>query len=199
MHLQHWHFIYRMCAIITRGLHTFWRPKIFLISFFHKILTLSTVSIQERFIIKSGLWCFEYNMLIDKVAALLTDDPVGMLQHRSMHAATVWRAERISRACGWCARRAQSLLSNWSSRTQFYGAMPNFPTALRLLVVRWLWHTVAMDAQHTHQGKEDFQQQPAMGSGWKMLKLAQTCSFLFFLLHQLVTKKLKYSTCSIKL
>ena len=107
-----------------------------------------------------------------------------MLQHRSMHAATVWRAERVSRACGWCARRAQSLLSNWSSRTQFYGAMPNFPTALRLLVVLWLWHTVAMDAQHTHQGKEDFQQQPAMGSGWKMLKLVQ----YFFLLHQLVTK-----------
>ena len=93
-----------------------------------------------------------------------------MLQHRSMHAATVGRAERVSRACSWCARRAQSLLSNWSSRAQFYGFMPNFPTALRLLVV--LWHTVAMDAQHTHQGKEDFQQH----SGWKMLKLAQ-CFF----------------------
>ena len=101
-----------------------------------------------------------------------------MLQHRSMHAATVARAEHVSRACGWCARRAQSLLSNWSSRAQFYGFMPNFPTALRLLVVLWLWHTVAMDAQHTHQGKEDFQQQPAMGSGWKMLKLVQCCFFI---------------------
>ena len=43
-----------------------------------------------------------------------------------MHVATAGRAERVSRACGWCAQRAQSLLSNWSSRTQFYGAMPNF-------------------------------------------------------------------------
>jgi hypothetical protein len=63
--------------------------------------------------------------------------------------------------------------------------MPNFPTALRLLVVLWLWHTVAMDAQHTRQGKEDFQQQPAMGSGWKMLKFVQ-CYILT--LHQPVTK-----------
>ena len=125
-----------------------------------------------------------------------------MLQHRSMHVATVWRAERVSRACSWCARRAQSLLSNWSSRTQFYGAMPNFPTALRLLVVLWLWHTVAMDAQHTHQGKEDFQQH----SGWKMLKLAQslfscisqwlkTACFIQYLSH--LNTKGEDSSCNI--
>ena len=34
----------------------FWRPKSFLRSFFRKILTLYTFSIQEQFIIKSGLW-----------------------------------------------------------------------------------------------------------------------------------------------
>ena len=50
---------YRTRAIITRGLYTFYPifegQTRFLRSFFHKILTLRTVSIQERFQIKSGL------------------------------------------------------------------------------------------------------------------------------------------------
>ena len=50
---------YHMRAIIPRGLYTFYPifegQKRFLRSFFRKILTLCTVSIQERFQIKSGL------------------------------------------------------------------------------------------------------------------------------------------------
>ena len=59
-----WHriLIYRMRAIITRGLYTpFLKAKnVYLRSFFCKILTLCMVSIQEGFIIKSGLWWRAY-------------------------------------------------------------------------------------------------------------------------------------------
>ena len=52
-------FEYRTRAIITRGLYTFYpflkAKKVFLRSFFRKFLTFCTVSIQERFIIKSEL------------------------------------------------------------------------------------------------------------------------------------------------
>ena len=52
-------FIYHTHKIITRGLYTFYPifegQKRFLRSFFHKILTLCTISIQERFQIKSWL------------------------------------------------------------------------------------------------------------------------------------------------
>ena len=51
--------IYRMCAIITRGLYNFYPifegQKRFFKELFCKILTLCMVSIQERFQIKSGL------------------------------------------------------------------------------------------------------------------------------------------------
>ena len=50
---------YSTRAIITRGLYIFSTlfegQKRFLRSFFHKFLPLYMVSIQERFIIKSGL------------------------------------------------------------------------------------------------------------------------------------------------
>ena len=54
------HFLsYRTRAIITRGLYIFYPlfegQKPFLRGFFHKILALCMVSIQERFLIKSGL------------------------------------------------------------------------------------------------------------------------------------------------
>ena len=49
---------YRMRAIDTRGLYTFY-PN------FRKILILCTVSIQERFIIKIGLWWHAYGMPIE--------------------------------------------------------------------------------------------------------------------------------------
>ena len=59
---------YRMRAIITRGLYIFYSilegQNGFLRSFFHKILTLCTVSIQERFMIKSGLWWRAYGTLV---------------------------------------------------------------------------------------------------------------------------------------
>ena len=51
--------LYRTRAIITHGLYIFYPilegQKCFLRSFFRKSLPLSMVSIQERFIIKSGL------------------------------------------------------------------------------------------------------------------------------------------------
>ena len=46
---------YRTRAIITRGLYTFYPIFEGQKRLFRKILTLCTVSIQERFIIKSGL------------------------------------------------------------------------------------------------------------------------------------------------
>jgi hypothetical protein len=53
------HFEYRTRAIITQGLYTFYPifedQKCFLRSFYRRILTLCTVSIQEWFMIKSGL------------------------------------------------------------------------------------------------------------------------------------------------
>ena len=52
-------FDYRTRAIITRGLYTFYPPfevqKVFSRVFFLKLLALCMVSIQERFLIKSGL------------------------------------------------------------------------------------------------------------------------------------------------
>ena len=51
--------MYRTRTIITRGLYTFYSlfevQKRFLRGFFLKILALCMVSIQERFLIKSGL------------------------------------------------------------------------------------------------------------------------------------------------
>ena len=54
--IRFWFFLsYRMRAIITRGLYTFYPifedQKRFLRSFFRKILTLCMVSIQERVIV----------------------------------------------------------------------------------------------------------------------------------------------------
>ena len=50
---------YRTRIIITRGLHNlypiFEGQKCFARSFFHKILLLCMVNIEERFVIKSGL------------------------------------------------------------------------------------------------------------------------------------------------
>ena len=45
-------------------LPTFWSPKTFLRGFFLKILALCMVSIQERFLIKSGLWWRVYGMYL---------------------------------------------------------------------------------------------------------------------------------------
>ena len=58
-----------MRAIITRGLYTFYpvfegQKRLFKELFFHKILTLCMVSIQERVIIKSGLWWRTYGILM---------------------------------------------------------------------------------------------------------------------------------------
>ena len=55
------HMRYHMRAIITRGLYTFYPlfqvQKRFLRSFLFKILALCMVSIQERFLIMSRLYC----------------------------------------------------------------------------------------------------------------------------------------------
>ena len=58
--------MYQTCAIITRGFYTFYPlfevQKRFFKRLFLKILALCMVSIQERFLIKSGLWWHAYCM-----------------------------------------------------------------------------------------------------------------------------------------
>ena len=59
--------IYRTRAIITRGLYSFYPLFGVQKRFFLKILDLCMVSIQERFLIKSGLWWRAYGTLTDYV------------------------------------------------------------------------------------------------------------------------------------
>jgi hypothetical protein len=68
---------YRTRAIIIRGLYTFYHlfevKKCFFKVFFLKILALCMVSIQERFLIKSGLWWRAYGSSFSKVLNPLWD------------------------------------------------------------------------------------------------------------------------------
>ena len=91
-----------------------------------------------------------------------------------MHVATAGRAERVSRACGWCAQRAQSLLSNWSSRTQFYGAMPNFSYCFEAV-----GGAVAM--AYSGYGRAAYTPGERRLPAAQWMENAQTCPMLFFI------------------